>query len=167
MGLGKNYYHFFRILASTWHRSVSSCNIPNDNFIKKRRSLSVILLIRHFLMRSLTASCYTQTCAHADLYLNPIHTHTQVLWLVGSFWEGRVQRSQTGHRKRPGWTNQQQQSTNPISQPDRLCSRKAKFSWTENKPREMRLCLITKKLPGHQAYFAHTIIVRLMKLSLH
>lgn len=108
-------------------------------------------------------------CAHSDLYLKLIRTHTHrgILWLVGSVWERRVQQSQTGHRKRPDWTNQQQQSTNPISQTHRLCSRKAKFSWTENKSQEMRLCLITKKLPGHQAYCAHTIVLRLMKLSLH
>lgn len=73
-----------------------------------------------------------------------------------SAWIGRVQQSQTGHRERPGWTNQQQWRTNPISQTDRLRSRKAKFSWTKNKPLEKRLCLITKKLPGHQAYCSET-----------
>lgn len=109
-----------------------------------------------FIWRFLTVSCSTlifeqmQICV-SNLYMHA-HTHAPILWLVGSVWERRVQQSQTGHRKRPGSTNQQQWSTNPISQTDRLCSRKAKWSWMKNKPRGMRLFLITMKLPLSCSY---------------
>lgn len=112
--------------------------------MKKKGKRHPVLFFFSVIRDFLPVSCSTLTFEETQIYISSLqssHTHTvtDILWLVGIVGDGRVQPTLTGRSRRPGSADQDERRTNPISELDSLRSRKAKFSWTENKPREMRL----------------------------
>ena len=109
---------------------------------------------------------YNHVSTQIFISLSRTHTdtHTHILWLWDQSAKDRCSgvRQDTGRGQAGPISSVRVQipsATQTDCVPEKLNSLGQRAS-----PPEMRLCLITKKLPGHQAYCHHT---RRMKLTLH